>query len=103
MSMIYNAKRGWIETTPFILKENTTESGFDNSARVKFEAEQTIKLIEQQLQNAIGYKNYLKNKYNQNPDDMGAIKDLKKFYQYLTKSIGLGPGTIGEWGYLSEK
>lgn len=101
MSMIYNAKRGWIETTPFILKENTEESGFDNSARVKFEAEQAIKLIEQQLQNAIGYANYLKSKYNQNADDMGAIKDLKEFSQYLTKSVG--PGMIGEWGHFSEK
>ena len=100
MSMIYNAKRGWIEITPLILRENAEESGFDHSARGRFDAEQSIKLIDSQIKNAIGYANYLKNKYKRNTDDAGAIETLEQFSEYLTKTVG--PGMIGDWKHFSE-
>jgi hypothetical protein len=100
MSMIYNAQRGWVEIEPIILRESVNESGFDVSARTKFEADQTIKLIDDHIKNVIGYANYVKNNYKKNTDDARAIEDLEGFSEYLTKTIG--PGMIGEWKHFSQ-
>jgi len=100
MSMLYNAQRGWIEIEPLILRESSNESGYDISARTKFEAEETIKLINNQIKNAIGYSNYLKNKYKRNSDDFRTIEELEDFSERLTMHVG--PGAIGDWKHFSQ-
>lgn len=91
MSMVYNAKRGWIEIPSVLLKENSNLS----FQREKFEAESAIELIEKQLQNARDYANYVINSYKKEPNNMEAIKNLQGYANYLTKSVG--PGMIGDF------
>jgi hypothetical protein len=95
--MIYNPKIGWIELNDIPIRENFQTEQFTKES---FEAQESIKLIDNHIKNVIGYAEYLKKQYNENPNNMGTIETLGQFANYLGNNIG--PGMIGEFKHFSQ-
>jgi hypothetical protein len=90
--MIYIPEIGWIEQkSPCMLESSITEQ----FSKERFDAEESMKMINEHIKNVIGYVNFCKKQYNDSPDNAAYIKQLKDLSAYLGKHIG--PGMIGDW------
>jgi|688.fasta_scaffold643666_2 hypothetical protein len=92
MSMIYIPEIGWIEQESSCVSESSVAEQF---TRERFEAEKSMQIIDDHFKNLNGYVNFCKKQYNDNPDNMAYIKQLKDLSAYLGRHIG--PGMIGDW------
>lgn len=97
MNMVYNPKLGWTELHYNPISENSENFLLKQK---EIEAQESIKLIDSHIQNAMGYAKYLKNQYNENPNNIGTIETLGQFANYLGNHIG--PGMIGEFKHFSQ-